>query len=197
MKLRKAISGKLPGSCAILNIVKQWTDCPDNAVEVPPPDDYSTTDLDSAIQCAIESQNRIGWPHFFRGSVSKAWDRLYPANTDSMTINHDMRAVSMLALLIQALQNYALDLWSSRNRVLYEVNNSCASIVHNSLNRDITQLLYDQKSTFSPVLQSYFTVPLDVRLASSPRQRKRWLRLARLATSHASAYGTSQQSITT
>ena len=106
-----------------------------------------------------------------------------------------MSAVPLLAVLAQALQNYALAIWTSRNLVLHETSSSCGDILHASLNREITQL-YALKATFSPVLQSYFTIPLDARLACSPRQRKHWLRLALLATSHASAYGTCQQSIT-
>ncbi|KAI2513929.1 hypothetical protein MHU86_313 [Fragilaria crotonensis] len=44
---------------------------------------------------------------------------------------------------------------------------------------------------------SYFTLPLETRLRQSPRQRQRWLRLARLATFHSSAKGARQQLLST
>jgi hypothetical protein len=52
-------------------------------------------------------------------------------------------------------------------------------------------------STFSPILQSYFTMPLEDLLRRAPPQRKCWLRQARLATSHSTAMGTCQQFLST
>ena len=81
--------------------------------------------------------------------------------------------------------------------MLHEATNSTGrDIVQASLNRAITQL-YDIQSTLSPILQSYFSMSLEDRLKRSPRQRKRWLRLAQLASSHASSAGTRQQLLST
>ena len=71
LQLGKAIRGRLPGSCAILHVVKQWTTCPEVEVAVPPPDEYSDSSLIPSIARALESQRRIGWACFFRGIVSQ------------------------------------------------------------------------------------------------------------------------------
>ena len=63
-----------------------------------------------------------------------------------------------------------------------------------ALNQSIRQL-YSIQSSLSPIQQSYFNLPLEDRLKTSPRHRKRWLQLAQLASSHASASMASQQSL--
>ncbi len=95
-----------------------------------------------------------------------------------------------------AAQDYTLAIWKSRNEVLHESGSDSLTIVHAALNHSISQL-YSLQSTFSPILQSYFTTPLEEKLRQSPRKRQRWLRLARLATSHSSAIGKRQQLLST
>jgi hypothetical protein len=62
------------------------------------------------------------------------------------------------------------------------------------LDHDITQM-YALQTTLSDHLKSYFGLTLAERLRHTPRKRNRWLRLVRLATSHLSSSGHSQQLI--
>ena len=73
--------------------------------------------------------------------------------------------------------------------MLHEAGSQGLESVHTSLNADICQL-YAIRETFAPIIQSYFTIPLEDRLRSSPRQR--WLTLAQLVTAHSSARGLRQ-----
>ena len=54
------------------------------------------------------------------------------------------------------------------------------------LQHEITAM-YDLRGTFSPIIQSYFSMPLDKCLRRSFRQKQGWLRLIRLATSPATS----------
>lgn len=111
-----------------------------------------------------------------------------PVRTVGEDINHNITAV----------QDYSMAIWRSRNDLLHASNPDSLAIVHASLNTASISQLYSVSSTLSSILQrSYFTLPLEDRLRQSPRQRKRWLRLARLATSHSSANGTRQQLLST
>ena len=99
--------------------------------------------------------------------------------------------------MIRAVQDYTLAIWTSRNAVLHEATNSTgADIVNADLNQAVTRL-YALQPTQCPILQSYFTLSLEDRLSRPPRQRKQWLRLTQLATSHSSANSTRQQLVTT
>jgi hypothetical protein len=53
--------------------------------------------------------------------------------------------------------------------------------------------MYALRDTFSPIIQSYFSLPMAERLLCSFRQKQRWLRLVRLATSHSTSQGSRQQ----
>ena len=147
------------------------------------------------IDRALASQALIAWTNFFRGFVSRAWGEVCGDSDPTPQAEREILAVSTLALTIRALHKYFLAIWTGRNLVLHESNTQCVDIVHADLNHDI-QNLYALQSTFSPaVIQSNFVVPLALRLTSSPRNRRQWLWLAWLATSHASLQGTSQQMI--
>ena len=153
--------------------------------------------INGPVDTALASQNQIGWLNFFRGFVSSDWGRVHPP-IDILTLeDRRIKSDKFRKDLIKADQDYVILIWHSRNDVLHEVGSESLAIVHAaSLNHSISQL-YSLQSTFSPILQSYFTLPLADWLRRSPRQRKRWLQLARLATSHSSATGTTQQLLTT
>ena len=106
------------------------------------------------------------------------------------------RATNYLATVVRVIQDYSLALWSCRNAALHDQNTSSLAIVQATLNQEITQL-YELQDSFSPILQSYFHLPLESRLTKSSRHKQRWLQLTRLATSHASAKGSRQQVIST
>ena len=97
-----------------------------------------------------------------------------------------------LAMCAKKTRDFTYALWIGRNDVLHEHSVSSQAILHASLNHDISQM-YALRSSFSDILQSYFRLPLEDILRQTPRQRQRWLRLARLATSHSSAQGRRQQ----
>ena len=109
-----------------------------------------------------------------------------------MSAPHRHHAViKQFSPIITALQNYTISIWQSRNTVLHETGSYGQAALHAQLNLSITQF-YGLRDTFSPILQSYFTTPLEIRLRSSPRQRARWLTLVKLASSHASSQGSRQ-----
>ena len=145
---------------------------------------------------AITSQAQIGWLHAFRGFVSRDWCDFYSPDDMTPQENRISESNKSLARVILAVQDYSLALWMGRNSILHDANSEGSAILHASLNRAITQL-YAVSATLSPTVQSYFSLPLADRLKRSPRQRKRWLRLAQLATSHSSASGSRQQLVTT
>jgi hypothetical protein len=177
----------------LLQAVKVWALDPLTNVTINPVDE--AFGIQSKINQAMASQAHIGWVHFFRGFVSEDWGHIYHAAelypTTSTQDERRIESEKILKAIIMAAQDYSLSIWQSENAVLqHEAGSDMLLIVH------ATQL-YSLQSTLSPILQSYFTRPLEDRLHRSPRQRKRWLRLARLATSHSSASGSRQQHLST
>jgi hypothetical protein len=53
--------------------------------------------------------------------------------------------------------------------------------------------MYALRDTFSPIVQSYFSLPIEAHLLRPLRQKQRWLRLVRLATSHSTMRGSRQR----
>lgn len=193
---RKALSKLGDAGTFLLRAIQVWTKTPLDPLDLPPVDE--ALGIQGAIEKAVQSQTCIGWSNFFRGFVSLDWGAIV-SRTELNRLTPDDRYVQAektLTAVIMAVQEYSLAIWKSRNEVLHEAGSDSLSIVHAALNHSITQL-YLLRSTFSSILQSYFTVPLEARLRQSPRQRTRWLRLARLATSHASALGRRQQLLST
>ena len=149
------------------------------------------------VDRAIASQTEIGWLHVFRGFVSLDWGDLYSGEDTTPLDSRKSEADKSLSRVIRAVQDYTLAIWTSRNAVLHEATNSTgADIVNADLNQAVVRL-YALQPTLSPILQSYFNLSLEDRLRRPPRQRKRWLRLTQLATSHSSSNGTRQQLVTT
>ena len=70
---------------------------------------------------------------------------------------------SQLAKVVQAIQDYTLLLWKRRNEILHNHSLPNRAIVQAELNQAI-ECLYSLRSTFSPILQSYFSLPLELRL---------------------------------
>jgi hypothetical protein len=187
--LRKALDGS-PGATAMFNALKQWTLNPDDPVTLTPhPRNYPGT-----VECALRSQLAIGWPQFFRGFISVEWGNIVTRLDNTSMDDRRSRATRSLATVIKSVQLYSHALWTGRNSVLHEHSESSLAIVHASLNHSISQL-YSLQSSFSAILQSYFRLPLEDRLRQSPRQRQRWLRLVRIATSPATSAGQNQQLI--
>ena len=192
--LRKFLSTSGAGGKAILKAVKAWTAAPMDPVVIEAEDD--AYNINGPVDIAMASQHQIGWLHFFRGFVSVEWGNVYASPDILQPTDRRTQSAKLHKDLIMAVQDYAIAIWQSRNDVLHEAGSDSLAIVHASLNHSISQL-YSLQFTFSPILQSYFTLSLEDQLRRSPRQRKRWLRLARLATSHASATGTRQQLLST
>ena len=189
--LRKALDNS-PGTSALLRAVKQWTSAPDAPVHICP----GESSFSLSINAALCNQTSIGWVNLFRGFVSLRWGGISDSH-DTTTTSPDaslQAVVPRLATTVRALQNYTLALWVGRNAILHEHSLQSLSIVYATLDQDITQM-YSLRDTFSDHLTSYFGLPLEDRLRHPPRQRKRWLRLVRLATSHASSLGRRQQLI--
>jgi hypothetical protein len=191
MVLRKAIDGNA-GSAAMLRAIKQWTATPSDTLEIAP----GIEKYQYATDRAMTSQHSIGWTHFFRGFVSMDWGLVYAITDVTPPDARRSQSVRFLATVIKAVQDYCLSLWTSRNKVLHEAGSPSRDIVHAALNSSITQL-YSLRSSFSPILQTYFTVPLETRLQSSPRQRRRWLQLTQLAVSPATSKGRQQALLST
>ena len=149
------------------------------------------------VDRAIASQTEIGWLHVFRGFVSLDWGDFYSGEDTTPLDSRKSEADKCLSLVICAVQDYTLAIWTSRNAVLHEATNSTgADIVNADLNQAVV-CLYALQPTLSPILQSYFNLSLEDRLRRPPRQRKRWLRLTQLATSHSSSNATHQQQLVT
>ena len=187
--LRKALDAS-PGATALFNAVQQWTSHPDDPVALPP----SPRNCPGTVDSALSSQLIIGWPNLFRGFISIEWGNIVSRLDANSQEERRARALRSLAKAINSVQLYSYALWTGRNAVLHEHSESSLAIVHASLNHSISQL-YSLQPSFSEILQSYFRLPLADRLRQSPRQRQRWLRLVRLATSHSSSSGTNQQLI--
>lgn len=188
MVLRKSF-GSTQGAAALMLAIKTWTLDPTTTVNV----SCGSLSFKSAIDRAVKSQSDIGWENVFRGLISEDWGQIYSATNSTAPEARRTDGKTFLTKAIQALQEYSLVIWKHRNEVLHAAGSSGLDIVHAALNQSIRQL-YSIRSSLSPILQSYFNLPLADRLKTSPRHRKRWLRLAQLASSHASATG-SQQSL--
>ena len=182
--LQKALSNTQGGSA----LVKVWTVAPAEPVVITPP----TLAYEPAIRHAISSQLAIGWVNLFRGFVSQAWGHIYYAAGDTTLLSErHTRATSHTSPAIMAVQDYAIAIWQHRNSVLCEAESQGMASIHATLNHSIVQI-YRLKETFTPIIQSYFALPLEDPLCASPRQRARWLTVVQLATSHASARGSLQ-----
>jgi hypothetical protein len=188
-KLRRSLS-IAPGLSALLSAIQKWTSDPST-----PPSDCSPGSIyDPSVAIALNSQTHIGWTNLFRGFISFDWAWVYPQYDTTPPSDRRNLALPLLARTIRALQDYCLALWTGRNTILHEHSAQSLSIVNATLNHDIAQM-YSLRTTLSDHLGSYFQVSLADRLKQTPRQRARWLRLIRLATSHSSSSGQSQQLI--
>ena len=187
--LRKKLDTS-PSTAAMFRAIKQWTQAPEDPVRGSP----GAMIYSTSVETAIASQSLIGWDHLLRGFVSSDWGRVHSPTDSTPTNEQQQLAIPRLATIIRALQDYSLALWTGRNAILHEQSLHSASIVHSQLNHDITQM-FTVSTSLSNHLRSYFSLPLEARLRQSPRQRQRWLRLVRLATSHSSSAGSRQQLI--
>jgi hypothetical protein len=194
--LQKVLSRSGDTGVSLLRAITAWTVTPLGITTTAPVD--AAIGIQVAIDRVMASQHQIGWVNFFRGFVSIDWEHISSMShiTLSTLDERSTHADKLLSEVISAAQDYTLAIWKSRNSVLHEVGSDSLAIVHAALNKSISQL-YSLKSSLSPILQSYFTLPLEDRLRQSPRQRQRWLRLAHLATSHSSSRGTRQQFLPT
>ena len=192
--LRKSM-GSTVVDVTILRAIKQWTEHPTNQLVV---SDELVPLQDAALDRAILSQSSIGWTNLFRGFVSNAWGFIYYEDDDECPLQAESspKALNHLALVVRALQDYSLAIWKSRNVVLHENSVQSLEIVHADLNQAISRL-YDLKASYSPILQSYFTIPLPDRLLRPLCHKQRWLRLATLASSHSTSKGSRQQLVST
>ena len=186
--LKKALTDSVGGN-SLFRAVKQWTLHPTEAPTV----QSCAPGYQLAIDRAVQSQSAIGWLNLFRGLVSSKWG-LVVAITDSSYAREECtpQAINHLAVVIRSLQDYSLAIWKSRNDTLHQNAEQSSAILHAQLHHDIT-CMYALRDTFSPILQSYFSMPLEDNLLRSSRQKQRWIRLARLATSHATSKGSRQQ----
>ena len=190
--LRKSLGSNVVDT-TILRVLKQWMETPNDHLVVP----ELLLSTESALETAISSQAAIGWTNLFRGFVSSAWGFIYKAEDNCpVSADNHSKAINHLALVIRALQDYSLAIWKSRNEVLHENSAQSCVIVHAKLHQDISRL-YSLQASYSPILQSYFALPLQDRLLRPLRHKQRWLRLATLATSHFSSQGSRQQLVTT
>ena len=194
LKIRYEASARLtkslrdfPNLGSLLHAISEWTLDPTTLLS-------PSTISDTKVAVAITNQSHIGWANLFRGFISADWGCLTVPDDADKNEASDKLQILRLALTIRALQDYSLALWTGRNTILHEHSAHSLSIVNAALNYDISQM-YALRASLSDHLGSYFQLPLTARLQQSPRQRKRWLRLARLATSHASSSGQSQQHI--
>ena len=137
----------------------------------------------------------------FRGFVSIGWGHVnfeeepiaHPGEALSTYLNQvrhvlksrpsaDARRTSANAYLktvIQALQDYALTIWTGRNAAIHAKTQDTALIVHAQLNADIRRL-YKLKDSCADLAKQYFHLPLETILSRHPRNRQRWLQLTRL-----------------
>ena len=189
--LRRALEGP-PAAAALLRAVKQWTLHPTDQLRITP----GVLAYEPAIARALHTQQSIGWTNFFRGFLSLDWGYICSPTDTTPPTERYFRATNLVAKFIKAIQDYSLALWASRNAALHDNSVQSKAITQAPLKQDIEKL-YDLRLTFSPILQSYFSLPLEDRLRRPSRHKQRWLHLARLATSHASAKGNRQQVIST
>jgi hypothetical protein len=188
--LRKALNTSAEDQF-LLRAVKQWTLTPTDDLVLTP----GVSGSQSSIDRVLRTQSSIGWTNLFRGFLSVEWGSLTATPDSSVTIDdHTANVTHHLSVVIRALQDYSLAIWKSRNDVLHANDAGCQAILQADLHRQIS-LLYSLGPTYSPIIQSYFSVPLDIRLTRPLRHKQRWLRLALLATSHATAQGSRQQVI--
>jgi hypothetical protein len=188
-KLRRALS-IAPGLSALVCAIQKWTSDP----STPPSDCSPGFNYDTSVSVAVLSQTHIGWTNLFRGFISFDWAWVYPQSDTTPPSARRNVAIPILARTIRALQDYCFALWTGRNAILHENSAQSLSTVNATLDHDIAQM-YSLRTTLSDHLGSYFQISLSDRLKQSPRQRTRWLRLVRLATSHSSSSGQSQQLI--
>lgn len=186
--LQKVLPASGAGGYAVIRAITAWTLNPLVPLSLIVPD--------VRIQHVLTSQTQIGWVHLFRGFLSRELATVLVKTTATTSDARRSQSITMASATIMAIQDYTLAIWGSRNEVLHEADSESLDIVHAALNDPISQL-YSLQTSFSPLLQSYFTLPLEARLKLPPRQRQRWLRLARLATSLSSATGTRQQLLST
>jgi hypothetical protein len=153
------------------------------------------------VNRAIATQTEIAWLYMFRGFVSIGWGHVnfeeepiaHPGEALSTYLNQvrhvlksrpsaDARRTSANAYLktvIQALQDYALTIWTGRNAAIHAKTQDTALIVHAQLNADIRRL-YKLKDSCADLAKQYFHLPLETILSRHPRNRQRWLQLTRL-----------------
>ena len=184
--LRKTIGSDRGGS-AILQAIKTWTLAPANPVIVLP----TQLSHENSLNRASASQTAIGWEHLFRGFVSKEWGCIHSDSDTTPLEQRASMAKKNLSVTIKAVQDYTITIRQGRNLALHEAGSNGQASVHATLNESITRM-YGLQETFSPILQSYFNLPLEDRLRKPPRHRARWLTLAQLATSHSSSQGARQ-----
>jgi hypothetical protein len=150
--LRKALDGS-PCAIAMFDAMKQWTSHPDDPVTLPP----NLRNCPGSVDCALSTQCSIGWPHFFRGFISIKWGNIVTRLDNASLDDRRSRATRSLTKAISSVQIYSYALWTGRNAILHESSESSMAIVHASLNHSISQL-YSLQSSFSAILQSYFTL---------------------------------------
>ncbi len=190
-KLRKAINGT-PAAAPLLRVIKQWTATPSEQIDLAPGVDM----YEPAIRCALASQALLGWTNFFRGFLCLEWGYIVALPDPLSASARKLAAVHSVASIIRAVQDYSLALWKTRNELLHSNTIPSRAILEASLDHDIT-LLYGLRTSFSPIIQSYFHLPLLERLKRPLRHKQRWIQITRLATSHASARGSRQQVLST
>ncbi|KAI2502698.1 hypothetical protein MHU86_11755 [Fragilaria crotonensis] len=187
--LKKAL-GESAGNISIFRAITQWTLHPTVTPTLP----SGVPSLQTSINRAVQSQTDIGWLNLFRGIISAEWGNVTTEDSSSPMSRgvHSTAAVHHLAGTIRALQDYSIAIWKSRNEVLHQNAELSNDILRAQLHHEITTM-YSLQNTFSPILQSYFAKPLEDQLLCQMRQKQRWLRLVRLATSHATSKGSRQQ----
>ena len=175
LPLRTVLSKSGDAGNFLLRVIQEWTNTPIKPIVLAAMD--KDCDIHRAIDQALTSQTNIGWVHFFRGFVSLDWVLIqYPRTEIHRLTSNDRRSQpnKTVTTVISAVHDYTVAIWKSRNEVLYESGSDSLTSVHAALNYSIPQL-YSLQTTFSPILQSYFTMPLEERLRRSPRQRQHWL----------------------
>ncbi|KAI2494992.1 hypothetical protein MHU86_19511 [Fragilaria crotonensis] len=187
--LKKAL-GESAGNISIFRAITQWTLHPTVTPTLP----SGVPSLQTSINRAVQSQTDIGWLNLFRGIISAEWGNVTTEDSSSPMSRgvHSTAAVNHLAGTIRALQDYSIAIWKSRNEVLHQNAELSNDILRAQLHHEITTM-YSLQNSFSPILQSYFAKPLEDQLLCQMRQKQRWLRLVRLATSHATSKGSRQQ----
>ena len=84
--------------------------------------DSRRTGLDDILQNSEREQKTLGYENLWRGLLSKEWQlALQEATKYSGVSGH---GVNVLALIIKAIWEYGLELWTHRNNILHETNNN-------------------------------------------------------------------------